>query len=1235
MASFKPTKAQLFDHYDLLIKTLPKPLQDYYNEIYFKLYDSLDPGFVKFLINGPQDESLVNDPLRNLLGLSFVNVKYGQLAEQSGPQFIPLLRNRGNLFEVAQNDSNLVTVSIAPKIKNTDNFYSKNFEQLKQLLSIFDEIRLRQLQPNDIYSDKNFLVEDADEFGFSVTTVSNNLSPMDISTGDDFFTNGQLLADKDETSLKYAYAFEQYEIAGTTELIQKEVRLADPLSQMFIEDANNESPVTKIQKLQNIIYAGNQTQAIEKTLLDPGGEGNIGVEKIYNILRISIPRISNKKQRQNILDYIELDKSTVNPPSNYNNFFNTTDGLSKRKLAALLSRISLLNFANVNSTSLQAPNNGLFNKLLNYNSTYNTTYGLDQDTAINIFLEPNKYLGYIQLQIVALKNFIKEVTAGKNINTSLVYDDIDFLTSFIDYNSFMLQKYNSLFAGFYTKRSPTIEGSALNNPSIGERLGYNISDLYQLLNKGSVDLVNQPESSFSLFRKSRLAGLKIVKSEKEYDPESTTSEYDDSIIQTYFIDVRQGDEQKTINLFDTQIIYNKEYYYTVFGIYEVDGKYYKYEPIELKTKDEVIPGSTPDLVVELNSDSQGFANNVSKEVVPVNGCCRYSSLQKTGQLYQVQSKQKVLATNEFGESAFFHATKIWTNIIGKGSLSLKGFSQKLNPNKSSDPLISLPGFTQQVSGLTRENIFDQLPKGKENSIVPLINAQDFYLIPWLTVYLYRAWGLLKTGGIKNKNQFKNDPILGFNVNGITDSQAKVLQSQLGLNVNAPLPEKNGISLQSKTIREVFNKRRDELHCFLCRRAQGNNITPALMLDALLKEYGILDKSKEDFLGTIVDCRRYGYVKANGTGGVFYSSEVEIATRKDTILSVSVLEKTKDDAAVIGIPLQVAAGSGDPQNFEPGNTSNPNRCYTNKLVPKTESLFESYNFLLKEMDTKFISEVALSDAKASLVGYAPMPPDVTFIPLADVDNKILIRFQEMVQSNNYPQLIDDFLKIFNNEKVVQKLQEQAKEEGFDSETTIIAKSQADLQSVLVVRTDEKPESLYDLITNEGAKTTEIAWKDGELYDNLVPNKDYWYVFGTRDITGLYSGASNVFKVKIVNDSGYTYVDLEPYEFEIVEQKTTTKTFKKLLKIKPSFDETIPVEAAYVGSPKLFSRIQAPDGEIGPSSQPPKFKIRIRSRKTKRAFDINLKFTQDVQQVKSAKLKKIIEENAELIDSKVEE
>lgn len=152
--------------------------------------------------------------------------------------------------------------------------------------------------------------------------------------------------------------------------------------------------------------------------------------------------------------------------------------------------------------------------------------------------------------------------------------------------------------------------------------------------------------------------------------------------------------------------------------------------------------------------------------------------------------------------------------------------------------------------------------------------------------------------------------------------------------------------------------------------------------------------------------------------------------------------------------------------------------------------------------------------------------------------------------------------------------------------------------------------------------------------MTPNKDYWYTFVAKDITGLYSAASEVFRVKVVDDSGYTYADIEPFEFEVVEQKTVSKTFKKLIKIKPSFDETIPQNAEQIGTTKLFSTIKI-GNEKGVTNAPPKFKIRVRSKKTKRAFDINLKFTQEVQQIESAKLKKVIEETAELIDTKVEE
>jgi hypothetical protein len=183
-----------------------------------------------------------------------------------------------------------------------------------------------------------------------------------------------------------------------------------------------------------------------------------------------------------------------------------------------------------------------------------------------------------------------------------------------------------------------------------------------------------------------------------------------------------------------------------------------------------------------------------------------------------------------------------------------------------------------------------------------------------------------------------------------------------------------------------------------------------------------------------------------------------------------------------------------------------------------------------------------------------------------------------------------------------------------------------------RSDVEPNSLSDLILNENSKNVSIDWNVAEILDPVLPNKDYWYVFATRDFTGLYSAASGVFRLKLVNDSGYTYADLEPFEFAIEKEDTTIKTFKKLIKIKPSFDETLANNAEQVGTLKLFSTIKK-GASKGATDAPPKFKIRVRSKKTKRAFDINLKYTQEIQQILSKKLLKVIQENAELIDEKI--
>ena len=136
---------------------------------------------------------------------------------------------------------------------------------------------------------------------------------------------------------------------------------------------------------------------------------------------------------------------------------------------------------------------------------------------------------------------------------------------------------------------------------------------------------------------------------------------------------------------------------------------------------------------------------------------------------------------------------------------------------------------------------------------------------------------------------------------------------------------------------------------------------------------------------------------------------------------------------------------------------------------------------------------------------------------------------------------------------------------------------------------------------------------------------------------------VFEVEIVNDSGFVYTKITNYEFPEKEKGITNKTFKKILKIKPSFEELQPT-----GQPALLNFIETigtqdkwpdkvsiysnktADNETG--TKPPKFKIRVRSKKTNRVFDINLKYTQETRLVTSIEGEQQVKEFSELIDQK---
>jgi hypothetical protein len=1148
------------------------PLKFYaFNNV--KVLDSSNPGDIVLYADGvdlrKRFEALLaqvkagedpnfDDLIRLITGLGFVIVP-GKMGVLSDP--IPLF-NRSAIFNSDSPAPGKTIITLLPKER--------------EIIGDVIYRLFRSFQPaGKIFQDKNFSIPDVEQFSVDVDVVGTKVNVFDIYKDDQLFTNGELNPTKTETSLTYAYAFETFEVQGTKELVLKEVELASPNNEKFIQEANNESDFDIVDKLRNILYDGENTADIEKEVLLGNPPQDIGVDKLYNVVTVQIPKLSFGYQQSNILDYVLASSfnnlSVVNPPSTIQTFLSAGSLFGSLpfgvyELRDLVTELSFL-------ISIATPED--LNKIAGYQFNLDT---IQLAKAQAEFLATNATNKDVNASKIAnfktLETFLKQVSANdvSLLSTVQTQAQPEFVNKFVDNQEIIaLDSYYRLFEGLFNKRKVT------NPNSIQPKAGltrFNISELFQTFIKEGVEVAqfggqiiqNAPEAfSFdqrepNLYRNSRLSGIKIVKSSIPYDPVNPAG-FDESVVQTFHVSTQQSGQDKTITLFDSQVVYGKEYYYTAFGVYEVDGKFYSYDNVVINS--DVLKVDTG-----VKTTSENLIEQGPNKGFYFNPCCRTQGVSDNQNLFDRQA-----GTIPGVSGATDIADAFFNQNVSKdpNKADILDFVNKTISFSALLATFPIPGMTDPAS----------IVKQGKGFLTPPIDTSNPDSYPVLVKFLFDLY--LATA---------NPAFLGAPANG------NIYQSQFAFGFKGPGVPTDDLDYYTgnDAVSSFLNQKRKEMFCFLCRRAgttnPSNNPTAARIIEQTLRNSGYLSKDlnkpESKFLGGLVDCRKFGYKNPDGFGG-FVAPEQAIV--------------------------------------KPAGSAALNNCKITKPVFETTRIFNSIEFDTNEMDSKTIVEVPLDDAKATIVGRVPMPPDVTFVPLADVDNKILIRFQEAVQSDDYEQPIDAMLSFLNGTTVMNKLKEQSGSEEF-----VLARSQGDLQNVVMFRSDVKPNSLSDLILNESAKNVSIDWKVAEILDPILPNKDYWYVFATRDITGLYSAGSPVFRLKLVNDSGYTYADLEPYEFIVKEEKITTKTFKKLIKIKPSFDETLAINAEQVGTLKLFSTIKKGNAK-GATDAPPKFKIRVRSKKTKRVFDINLKYTQEVQQISSKKLLKVIEENAELIDTKI--
>ena len=1108
---FKPPKKYIFDHY---IKSVVGP----------------DLGI------SPVPEQKTSDQLRILLNLIY-DQEYSPLSNPAAAFFTPLEKIFENYLQLNLSQGKFQITPSVEKNAIPSNDQKALLEFLEQFQK--DNLPTGLAGEKKVYEDFNFSPENQQAIDLSVRTITRKLNSLDIKETDAYFTNGELVKDKEETSLKFAYAFRTTTIQGESEVISKQVSLTPDAINLQKFARNQNDNVKTIDKLKNLIYFGSESKDIEKILIGEGSIQDIEIDKIYNLLTISLPEQSPSDAPLNDLNsiwpYITSNKTPLMNQLSYPPIDNVGDLLplidDYYKYLCLSYFVKLLDsensFNDIKNLKIVTPEGQVpFNI---------TSYGLDKQEAENF----SKNLSD-EIKKLTLKNslFKSEIPKTNQLVKDLVFGDTGIFSNRVNLITENAQKIlgvqglSQLYAlGTSTPAFYDSISLFVNNKFKKPLLNYSMSEVFTgafkhnnkfIFNKGSVQK--------NLLRKGRLVGLRLVKSLTPLDPSLSASP--SNILQVFHIPVQLTPQGQQIRLFDSQIVYGQDYFYTIYGVYSVDGKYYFYDDIKKKIVDLVVGEKesevdifenkifenidetlTKDAINKLKLIGIDESNDKNDAAVYLNPCCQY----RDGKFVNIGS----------------------TTGTGKGS----------NPDDEfwgvAPPPWSRPGYAEEL----------------EKRVEDLVSAAK--------------------SGIFSK----------------TDELNKAVKKLK----NSPYS--------------------DAISCWICqRRSEGGG--QSILAYLLGKFFDGQDK----ILLNALNCKKYGYSSSQGN------------VTKSTTANSSLIADSG-----LGKPGTIAG-------FDPKKkcTKQEKVKVGTKTITETVTtqVLEKFEFSLKESNATKIFDIPLkASVESSVVDVPPIAPVVTFVPLADINNRIKIKFQEAVQSDFAIVEIDEAIKTFNNAKlglkatplftaIVLKSKEIAKEEGIIlPNDSILAKSQGDLAEIHVRKLDRRPTNLQDLIDNGEEFILDFLNGKTAYFSNLKPNQKYYYTFVSRDITGLYSSASATYVVEIVEDSGFVYTKIGIYEYPSEQEQVSSKHFQKLLKITPSFEELLPVDATRLGTNDLYSTITN-NSSSSTVEQPPKFKIRIRSKKTKRMFDINIKYTQDVKEITSKRLLKQIKKFSELVDKKVE-
>jgi len=267
----------------------------------------------------------------------------------------------------------------------------------------------------------------------------------------------------------------------------------------------------------------------------------------------------------------------------------------------------------------------------------------------------------------------------------------------------------------------------------------------------------------------------------------------------------------------------------------------------------------------------------------------------------------------------------------------------------------------------------------------------------------------------------------------------------------------------------------------------------------------------------------------------------------------------------------------------------------------------------------------------VVDAPPLPPDINFVPFRNVKDRILI-----LLNNTIGEQVTHFIPIFPEEKAMGDAIALSQDVKPGKEITF--KSDDSQGTFQVIRLNEEPSDYKDFAEANFQDIIEIfsnsEQKNDSLVQDIMPNKDYYYIARFIDIHGNISNPTDIFKIRMHYETGILpYLTVNSLDMRELQKKAHQAHFlpfakaKKYILIKPSNEQSLlfagnpdveadnPLGGAGVPpeslEPEIFDKfnyatydVKLGSNKVKDSVFGKRFKIRVTSKQTGKKIDINI-------------------------------